>query len=522
MRRSRAIVCSASLLLLGSVLTACSGGGGGSGSPTPTPTPTPTPLSISVKFESTSIPEGQAVDIVDDGSTWPLGARRWELTQVSGPQVSIHGNQPPWTISLPQVDMDSTFTMRATLFVDNASDSTDISATITDVSYGPATMQWSSVIDRLVSGSPFQFSEDDVRDRTFMVMGNAGHPVGYAFAEIETDPSKGLSLISRHQIESGSSIPHETPVVISDFNLDGEPEPAIVKYSSNTIEVFRQTADATDGVTLEEAGTGSFPDDICALIPTLVGDDRPAAGQTEYPGLLVGSPNDGLYIFKNSGNVASGEPGIFSGTDMITTTGEYCGFAVGHFNNAEPARIYAHERGQSEIVPIDIPITSTPVFGNPISLSRNNGRDAVVDMQFGKGQGGQNFLAVLLSGDGNGYKNFLEIIQGEDGSQRQTIELPQGYITDLFVGNIDHDSNDPNVPDMDDDILIPLPENDYVYVLENLSTTSSAGVSFSAASYLKTELFPTRVTTVTGDGEGGRELLVADHGPEIILYQNED
>lgn len=439
--------------------------------------------------------------------------------------MSIRDDGPNWPINAPRVDQDTAFSFEVTVTVDGVSDSTTVNGSIQNIVRSPLSTQWDEQYGSISDVYPATFSSTFPGLPEYMVFSDpvSGHDL--YVGEVNTSPQLANDVVSVQSIYPRGFGTEGNLVSINDFNLDTQTDFAVLDDTDNRIIVHRQTLDISDPFTLEVTGDFTIPGDACAVISTQVGDGL-TLGPNEYPGLLIGTEGDGLFILPNDGNPRSTNEtpedlenaGRFSSIEQISTSDQACEFAVGRFSQNEPERVYAYDDVRRELTPVDIPVTTSPSFGTVISIPGIEPPVQLIDMDFGIGQGGQGFLALLF-GSGYDFGNFLVILQGPNGSDATTITLPEGRPADMVVGNIDFQSSNPQMQDFDDDIVIAVPETPYVYVFENTTETNDTRVSFADVRYFEVGFDVKAVGLVNGDESFGRELIIGTE-EEARLYQN--
>jgi hypothetical protein len=513
------------------IIAAC-GGGGSSPAPAPSPTPPSSPAGPTAIAEADRavVDERQRLDIVASQSSDPSGgALTYTIEQISGPDLGNPiGNGPVWTFDTPEVDADTAVSFRVTVTNNgtNLSDTAEASATIANFDRSPASPQWVGEYgsftlsnSRLLSFDNSPLLSDDDR----LVFTDQDGSLNTA--NFETNPANTAGLLDQATLRTQTG---SYEVLFDDINRDTQTDAIVLDRNTDQIYLYRQTLDNADGFVFEEASTGNIPG-ACAFASTVIGNDSIDANRNTFPGLFIGTEDEGFSILENQGNPRPVIPtaesrdraGRLSVPRAISTNERGCYLAIGTFDTVGTFDIWAYDEQRSELLQIRNPLTTNLTIGNTIQLGFSDQNTRLIDMQFGVGQGGQSFLAMLLTG-GHYDSNFLLILQDSPGGISETrIDLPHGSGTDLLVESMDVLPFPPSstTSDFDSDILIAVPETPYVYVLENLSTMTGP-VTFSEISYLETGFGVYKIGLVSGNNSLGRELATATKEGEVRLFLN--
>lgn len=517
------------------VLGACSGGGGGSSSPPPPPPPPPAnvaPTAV-ITTPTTEVEERQSIVFDASGSTDSDGdtlSFSWE--QLSGPAIidgATDGAQ--LTISVPALTQSINAQFRVSVSDGQATATADQVITGIPIVRTPIFNQWANVLGSQPTNAPV-----------------SGLFAGSGFVEgvnidgsvyfLSVDATSGAS-VTRTQFADDGSITETTqatltdgPVaadgpfelVYGDFGLDTQTDVVILSESSGKVWIYRQAAGSRDWV-LEKTGEFDIPG-ACSARDAIVGDDRPAGQQAEFPGLLIGSRGGGLTALLNEGNPRGDDlnspptaaeldlRGRFSQSRSLTTTGTFC----------ELTRSFAVETGRFEIVEVLNAAGTSVSLGAPVALNIANTAD--LDVLFagqGVGPGGQRFLAVVVSDHSHHGRHELIIAYESGGTFQQEVRtLANGVPSDLFVGTIDRiDPATPGVLDVDSDIVIAVEDTPFVTVFVNTSTQAQPIGSFSGVGYFDVGFGIGEITLSDINQRFGPELIAGNSASgQITVYRN--
>ena len=530
-------VLASAVLALG--ISACGGGGGGTGAPPvqsppppppvspppPPPPPANTAPSISAIADKPAVDEGQPFAIDASGTTDVDGdSISFTISQIDGPALTLASEGGGlFRYDAPKVDADTQL-----VFEVSASDGTETSTDTVDVTIRnyarlPASTAWGSELSRASLGGAVRTIAGDSSYGTIFSL-NA------RFLIVSESPAGSLEF-RRMVPENDGALTVPVPDLIfapdeqiapakftfADFNLDTRDDLAVLSVSDSHVTIYK----FEDGASGNDVVPGA-----CAIGAARVGDDRPIGAVNEYPGLLVGTEGNGLTAVLNDGNPRdfgerTANAGTFSQTQRLTTSGTACALTRQiDLDEQDGYEIYAYDPVRQELVGYGEPVTwgATPKVTVPVRLPAP-GMD-LVDIDAGIGNNGEQLIAAVFSDGTHEGHHALLIFQSVGGVITQkTVMLPNGVPTDMIFTNID-DGPGPGIDfDFDSDIVITVPDTPYVYVFENLSSTSAPGaVNFADIAFYEVGFGVRTVAIGIANNTTGFDMIVGTEAGDIILY----
>lgn len=521
-------------------LSSCSGGGGSSPAPAPTTPPVAAAPTISIAVDKSVVDEGQPFTIDASATTDPNGDTvTFSITQTAGPVLQqISGTSSAvFSFETPRLDVDTVVSFTVTASDGSQSSDQSVSVTIQNIVRTPLTDQWTDLLDsqsvgvdvnQLFSGTSNQDgSSFGVPAKALALSQNAQfgddrvHELEFASDGTFT-VGPGLQLPAF----SGPD-PDDLIYVFDDLNLDTRLD--IVQYDPvSGLLAFYENIDDSGSTLLTTIASLTTPNVnstpvACDASTTRIGNDRPGTFINEFPGLLIGTIGNGLRGVLNSGNPrtdpASQTVG-FSTEATFTTSGSFCGFALSSLNPGGFNEVYSYDPDRQEVVPIDLPVTLPPSIGQAIPLTLPVAGLRLVDLKSGIGQGGQAFLALLLTEGVHEGTHLIAVLQLENGSFTQTtLTLPNGVPSELLVTSIDAIGTS-NISEFDSDLVVVVPETPYIYVFENLSQQDGSTVSFAPITFFEAGFDVANITLLDATQSFGPELVTGSTDGTVAVYRN--